>query len=359
MERLEKAFDAIDARIPANEWDELAHDFVSILNCDFATCYTVRIPAQVPRQSTIHLATDRTAMERYFGDGIYQLQLVDEDEIPGFAPFRCSDLVDMSMYREHPLYTRWGQDIGFFHIAFACLLVSPVELMVLGISRSEDGEDFEGDEITCLGLMARYLRRFIQAKSVVLDGSSNLAEQFDMPVAVVEGERVISSNGAFNDWCRQTDMIEVTGSEQFLSLSDESLAHQVEQQLKHLSHPAVDPAAPPKVQVSLPPSDAHEGHFALQIMPLVSGDGASKRFIWFVHQVNTAESVAGIGAKIGLTTTEIEIFTLLSRGLSARAIADTTNRSYATVRWHIQNILTKSGAASQKELLYKLFNEAN
>ncbi len=65
-----------------------------------------------------------------------------------------------------------------------------------------------------------------------------------------------------------------------------------------------------------------------------------------------------MGAKVGLTPSEIEVFSHLARGISVRSIADMTDRSYQTTRWHIQNILTKCGVQSQKELLYALFNSA-
>ncbi len=358
MKTLNRMFDAIDARIPADDWDALAEDFRSILNCDFVTCYTVRLPAEIPRRSNILMASDRSAMEDYFERQIYRLQIIDEDELPGFAPFKSSDYIDPDVLRNHPHYTQWGKRIGFFYIIFSPLLISSFELLVLGISRSEAGPDFDDNDCWRIGLATRYLRRFVQAQCASQpDGTIDLSGYFDIPVAVVEDQILLSANDVFKSWCSTSGLIHLEGDGRSLSYLDKNIEREIGRATNSLVNKAIDPAAPPKVQIALPIGGNSPNRCVLQIMLMLAGDNAQRRCVWFVHNANPNDAVASLGDEVGLTPTEIEIFSHLANGNSARSIANIAGKSDATVRWHIRNILAKCGARSQKELLARLFNE--
>lgn len=64
---------------------------------------------------------------------------------------------------------------------------------------------------------------------------------------------------------------------------------------------------------------------------------------------------ASFGERFGLTNAEISVLSALLSGHSPRSIASKANRSYGTVRWHIQNILEKCQVSSQKELFRAFF----
>lgn len=59
--------------------------------------------------------------------------------------------------------------------------------------------------------------------------------------------------------------------------------------------------------------------------------------------------------KYGLTPTETELLSALIEGYSLRAIAAETGRTYGTVRWHVQNILEKCQARTQRSLLSEFY----
>lgn len=357
MEMLERLFDAVDARIPANDWDALADDIRTILKCDFVTCYTVRLPAEIPRQAKILMTTNRPVMEDYFEREIYRLQLINEDELPGFAPFKISDYIATDKLRNHPHYTQWGKTIGFFHILFAPLLISSSELLVLGVSRSEAGSDFDDQDCSCVGLAARYLRRYVQAQNATQsDGTIDLSGYFDVPVAVVKGRELLSTNAAFRSWCSASGLVQIEDDGRALSFPDAGLRHDLAHATAKLENTKIDPAAPPKTQIGLSVGGKSQGRYVLQVMPLVGENKTTGRQIWFVHNANPNKDVAALGTEAGLTPTEIETFSHLAQGNSARSIAQITGQSDATVRWHIRNILAKCGVRSQKELLAKLFN---
>ncbi len=61
------------------------------------------------------------------------------------------------------------------------------------------------------------------------------------------------------------------------------------------------------------------------------------------------------GKKYHLTETETEILADLLEGKSLRYIADSSDRSYGTVRWHVQNILQKCQVKSKKNLLNEFY----
>lgn len=65
--------------------------------------------------------------------------------------------------------------------------------------------------------------------------------------------------------------------------------------------------------------------------------------------------VAAFGRKWALTTSETEVLAALLQGLSLKHVAKQTNRSYGTVRWHVQNMLTKCQVTSQKNLLREFY----
>ncbi len=56
-----------------------------------------------------------------------------------------------------------------------------------------------------------------------------------------------------------------------------------------------------------------------------------------------------------LTSTEAEILSYLARGQSLRQISTASSRGYGTIRWHVQNILSKTGNTSQKELIANFY----
>jgi len=65
--------------------------------------------------------------------------------------------------------------------------------------------------------------------------------------------------------------------------------------------------------------------------------------------------VVAFGDKWGLTRTETALLSALLQGLSLREVAEQTGRSYGTVRWHMQNILSKCQVSSQKDLLREFY----
>jgi DNA-binding CsgD family transcriptional regulator len=66
--------------------------------------------------------------------------------------------------------------------------------------------------------------------------------------------------------------------------------------------------------------------------------------------------LASFGEKYSLTNTEMSVLAALLQGHSLRQIADESDRSYGTVRWHVQNILEKCHVQSQKSLLSEFYS---
>lgn len=87
------------------------------------------------------------------------------------------------------------------------------------------------------------------------------------------------------------------------------------------------------------------------------GDEGS-RWLWLLFAMPCAANpVAAFRGKTGLTETETAVLSHLVGGLSLREIAGTTGRSYGTIRWHVQNMLEKTGAGSQKDLIARFYRE--
>jgi len=61
------------------------------------------------------------------------------------------------------------------------------------------------------------------------------------------------------------------------------------------------------------------------------------------------------GTKYRLTEAEVSVLSGLLQGQSLKFIALDSDRSYGTVRWHVQNILEKCQVKSQKNLLGEFY----
>jgi DNA-binding CsgD family transcriptional regulator len=68
-----------------------------------------------------------------------------------------------------------------------------------------------------------------------------------------------------------------------------------------------------------------------------------------------SEEINLFGRKYGLTEKEIEILSALIQGYSLREIGNETNRSYGTMRWHMQNIREKCHVKNQRNLLREFY----
>ena len=71
--------------------------------------------------------------------------------------------------------------------------------------------------------------------------------------------------------------------------------------------------------------------------------------------VKPDDDVTIYGREYNLTKTETEILTALLDGHSLKSIANATERTYGTVRWHVQNILSKCQVSNQKALLSNFY----
>ena len=61
------------------------------------------------------------------------------------------------------------------------------------------------------------------------------------------------------------------------------------------------------------------------------------------------------GKQNGLTKTETQVLAAVLDGQSLRSIAADSQRSYGTIRWHVQNILSKCQAPNQKSLIREFY----
>ena len=97
-------------------------------------------------------------------------------------------------------------------------------------------------------------------------------------------------------------------------------------------------------------SDIEKQRLALMMRHLLAIVGETE-----LGETEPDAEVVTFGKKYGLTPTETEILALLIDGHSLRSIADKGDRSYGTVRWHVQNILAKCQVKTQKNLLTEFY----
>ena len=87
--------------------------------------------------------------------------------------------------------------------------------------------------------------------------------------------------------------------------------------------------------------------FMRHLVALVGQDGLALE--------KTRLDIAAFGRKWGLTRAETDLLAALLQGLSLREVAEQTGRSYGTVRWHMQNVLSKCQVGNQKDLLREFY----
>lgn len=71
--------------------------------------------------------------------------------------------------------------------------------------------------------------------------------------------------------------------------------------------------------------------------------------------IDPDEDLKAFGKTHNLTDAEQSVLAGLINGYSPKLIAENTDRTYGTVRWHIQNILEKCQVKSQKNLLTSFY----
>jgi DNA-binding CsgD family transcriptional regulator len=87
---------------------------------------------------------------------------------------------------------------------------------------------------------------------------------------------------------------------------------------------------------------------------LITGLIAAARASGTAGPDRTAEPLLGLTNPARLSRAEFRVCLLLSRGLSAKGVADELDLSEATVRSHLRSIYAKTGASSQAQLVYRL-----
>ena len=360
METLCRIFDAIDERMPLQDWNGLACDFQQLMRCEQVAYYSIKLPAEEPRNPKIIMASHPGRLRDYWEKGVYKTQFFDEEELPNFVPIKSSSIVADKVFEQHPIYQNWGKYCGFFYVIFAPVMLTSFELLMLALSRPREAEDFDDQDCYRLGLAARYLRRFVQAQHVPLPLEAiELSSYFSSPVAIFDGQNITAMNDAFADWGVQSRLLNANGNSGNFYVNDKRVLEKLRNYYSSLRAGNIDPALPPKMQISIRVGDEGKTQHTIQIMPLSKMRGGSVKTIWFVHEFKPNLNVANYGAEMHLTPTEIEILTDLANGLSARTIAQSTDKKYVTIRWHIKNILSKCGVDSQRALLSKIFTETH
>ena len=66
---------------------------------------------------------------------------------------------------------------------------------------------------------------------------------------------------------------------------------------------------------------------------------------------------ASAGGGATLTARQIEVLHLIAEGLSNRDIAERLFISAGTVKWHVKQILSKTGASTRAEAVAKVLGE--
>ena len=68
------------------------------------------------------------------------------------------------------------------------------------------------------------------------------------------------------------------------------------------------------------------------------------------------EEDEGVGETLGLTPAESRLAVMVASGHTLRDIATVTERSYDTVRWHLQKIFRKQGISRQAALVRRVLS---
>lgn len=98
---------------------------------------------------------------------------------------------------------------------------------------------------------------------------------------------------------------------------------------------------------------------------VVDDDGEPVRLIGVVQDITDRTPAFEVGASgswengapIPLTPRQLEILQMIAEGMTNRAIAERTFVTEGTVKWHVKQILAKTGAANRAEAVARLLSE--
>ena len=372
MQILEKMFDAVDARLCRGDWAGLMHDLASLFEANLVTVYAVRAVANSDRpvEYTFLGSTNPEATDRYVAQQVYNSQFASEFKLAEMRPMLRSELVPDDVYRATPYYRDFAGRYGFWWMTGSQFLLSHDCVASLILARSESKADFSEEDIQRVTLLCRYLRVFITAALLERD-----AFRFSPPVdpARFSGTPAVHVSSdfrilGFNLEFQQIVTGDMTDSSVTICIPD------IGDDIRDLFSILSENDAPgfhgngqdyfPKREFLVTARCDEPRPMIVHAVSIRSrlhssgSDNDSNSALWLFFRDSVHERISDFSATFGLTEAEKEILDMLARGMSIRAIAERTGRTYGTSRWHVQNILSKTQVGSQKMLIASLYQQA-
>lgn len=364
MDCLARLIDAAEERLAVADWRGLADDVAAIFDANLAALYTVR-ETRGPGATLAYdflMASDPEAVRRYVEAQHYRNRIISEFRLAEMRPVRRRELAPDDVFEQIPFYTGFARQFDIWWMIGYQFLVSPDCVASLVLTRGRAQEDFADDEIQRMVLFGRYLRALLLAR-LVATGKLDPAARFDVarftrtPVLQLSADyRVMACNAEFAALPAAVHAGASPASRQ--AVLPVSRGAWVRPYVE-AAFPGRDPHAElarsgsPKLELAAP-----QGCF--QIVPVDAGhDEGHVSYLWFAFENRIHARVREFQTRFALTETEAEILDRLARGMAVRQIAEATGRTYGTVRWHVQNLLSKTGAGSQPRLIAKLYQDVH
>jgi DNA-binding CsgD family transcriptional regulator len=264
------------------------------------------------------------------------------------------DLVTPQEQRESGFYREWLPTMDIFHVVGAAFPVGDTAVGVLGVHRPEQARHFDRGDRRRAGLFLPHLRRALQlgqSLSCVRQAAAlDVLDRLDAGVLVVSRScRLLHANAVAEDMLRATSEFGVLGGRFFLR---DGLLHE---RFVHLVRSCIRTAAgepePPETALAIP--RAERLPITLGVAPLRPTDVLAVNqplaLVFLRDPEHAAPDVRCLRDLFGLTATEAAVAADLGRGRSLEAIARERRIGLATVRWHLKQILAKTGTTRQAQ----------
>ncbi len=263
------------------------------------------------------------------------------------------------VFRSSEIYTDFYREIGLFHIVGCVTPVGEAGVLALGIHRPEQAGPFSMAERNQLSLTLPHLRRALQLRHRLGDagpvGFSSL-DLLPLPTVAMDAEqRLLHANAAARHLLGQGQAVKVERSGGPGAAGIVTASHRHERAaLAQLVR---------RVGLGLAPSGAArltgaEGQALAAIAlplparlaesPALKGRG---RVLLMLRDLERRPPPAEVLREVfGLSLSEADIAAALVGGVSAEQVAARREVTVATVRSQIRMIMTKTGAASLRDL---------
>ncbi|HEX4111110.1 MAG TPA: helix-turn-helix transcriptional regulator [Stellaceae bacterium] len=269
------------------------------------------------------------------------------------------DLIEDREFERTEIYNDWCRHLDVFYLVGAVLPVTPDEIGIIGIHRPHDAATFDESDKALVAQLLPHLQRALQIRrrlsiaGVEREAAHETLDRTATATLVVARDgRILLANRKADGLFREGDAIRSLGNR--LAVVGRRAGERLSDLIRGAADTASGQAGSPGGSMAIERSD----RLPLTVLvapfrPARKAAGAAlPAAILFVRDPEALSPASlALQGLFGLTPAEATVAAALADGKSANEIAASLNVTLNTARTHVKNILAKTGASRQAQLV--------